>query len=219
MFAEFRAKKPKRKNNNTNNANSNKTKRTAKARRKFELFKTTFYQVLCTYNPDVVGNDEQDFLEYLAEQVWDEGVLQQMSMIDTINDDSSVTSSNVVDSSNGGDNGIQLDEQEIISKICEVIKDDFVTFGVCENDETCIEISRTCQLCHRHMRLSFHHLIPRYTHKKVLKRKLFTKEEVLTRGVMICGPCHKACHKMISHYDMAYTYNTLEMLRQHDGVI
>ncbi|CAG8482633.1 5100_t:CDS:2 [Ambispora leptoticha] len=124
MFATFKETKPKKRNNNSKNANSNKTKRTTRALRKFVLFKTTFYQVLCTHNPDVVGDDEQDFLEYLAEQVWDEGILQQVSLIDLSSnsgatDNYSNSVSKIVDSSNDSNNGIQLNEQEIIAKICE----------------------------------------------------------------------------------------------------
>ncbi|RIB16849.1 hypothetical protein C2G38_1911280, partial [Gigaspora rosea] len=77
----------------------------------------------------------------------------------------------------------------------------------------------TCELCHRRMPLTFHHLIPRAVHKRVIKKGLFTKDECLTRGTNICRPCHSACHKMISHEQMAYEYNSVDKLLEHEGVI
>lgn len=74
-----------------------------------------------------------------------------------------------------------------------------------------------CELCEREMPLTFHHLIPRTTHKKMLKRNLFEKKE-LNRGIYVCRPCHNAIHKLIDEYTMAQEYNTLEKLLDHEGV-
>jgi uncharacterized Fe-S cluster-containing MiaB family protein len=67
------------------------------------------------------------------------------------------------------------------------------------------------------MPLTFHHLIPKTTHKRMLKRNLFEKKE-LQRGIDVCRPCHNALHKLIDEFTMAEKYNTLELLLEHEGV-
>lgn len=75
-----------------------------------------------------------------------------------------------------------------------------------------------CELCKRFMPLTFHHLVPKSTHKLVVKRKLFSKDEVNSRGINICRPCHSAIHRLIDHKQMAYEYNSLDKLLEHEGV-
>lgn len=74
-----------------------------------------------------------------------------------------------------------------------------------------------CLLCGRDMPLTWHHLIPRTTHKKLLKRNLYTTKE-LNRGIMICRPCHSAIHKLIDEETMAAEFNTLEKLESYEPV-
>ncbi|CAG8567844.1 16803_t:CDS:2 [Cetraspora pellucida] len=165
--------------------------------KKLGLFRTTFYQVLCNHNPDIIASDN-DFVEYLAEQVWDLDILS-LILVDNSESESA--------KSDKSDKAIKpLSEKEVVEKIYDVVKDDFLTFEVCQNEQ-------------EHMPLTFHHLIPRVMHKRVVKKGLFTKEECLTRGTNICRPCHSACHKMISHEKMAYEYNTVDKLLEHEGVI
>ncbi|KAI9012268.1 hypothetical protein DFJ74DRAFT_710263 [Hyaloraphidium curvatum] len=69
-----------------------------------------------------------------------------------------------------------------------------------------------CELCARGpMRLTFHHLIPKKTHKKLLKRGIFSKSD-LARGAALCRPCHSAVHRLHPHEDLALNYNTVELL-------
>ncbi|KAG9303847.1 hypothetical protein G9A89_018744 [Geosiphon pyriformis] len=264
MIAHFKVK-PSKKFKKSTNQKQNSSKRNRKAVKQLARFRNTFYQVLCEHNPDLLG-EEADFLEYLGEQVWEESALQRFSKM-TKSIELSVNGQTSRDQKVLEVDTENLDiitEVEVTSSIFEIVKNEFLNFGVCYDENQCLEICQgivskwksvinpisnsildkeyeldnddveedenveeeeeeerepgTCELCHRHMSLGFHHLIPRWTHKKVVKRNLFTKQEVLTRGIMICGACHSACHKMISHDDMAYTYNTLEKLREHEGV-
>ncbi|KAJ3293558.1 hypothetical protein HK104_004373 [Borealophlyctis nickersoniae] len=80
-------------------------------------------------------------------------------------------------------------------------------------------VAGVCELCERPMPLTFHHLIPRATHKKLLKRGLFTKQEMCTRGVMLCRPCHSAVHRQFDHLTLALEYNSIEKLLEHEGII
>ncbi|ORZ41685.1 hypothetical protein BCR44DRAFT_39274 [Catenaria anguillulae PL171] len=76
-----------------------------------------------------------------------------------------------------------------------------------------------CELCTRGpMRLTFHHLIPRKTHAKMLKKGLFTKDEMHSRGAMVCRPCHNTIHRFFDHETLATERNTIEKLLEDDRV-
>jgi len=87
----------------------------------------------------------------------------------------------------------------------------------------------TCELCERDVRRTFHHLIPRETHSKYLKKKTLPDnlKEIATDigidssmskvwlnmyGVMICRPCHSAVHLAAPNDVLAEQYNTLDLL-------
>lgn len=72
-----------------------------------------------------------------------------------------------------------------------------------------------CALCQRGLPLSFHHLIPRLTHKRRWVRQNCNVED-LQRGIWVCSPCHSAIHRFIEHNDLAQHYNTTEKLLLHE---
>ena len=64
-----------------------------------------------------------------------------------------------------------------------------------------------CPICEREVDVkdtTEHHLVPK---SKKGKEK-----------VAMCIACHKMLHKLISNKDMAKIYNTIEKLREHEGV-
>jgi hypothetical protein len=67
-----------------------------------------------------------------------------------------------------------------------------------------------CKLCQRIMPLTFHHLIPRATHTKMLHT--FDRWTMRQRGIDICRPCHNTVHKTWDEMELAMKYNTLELL-------
>jgi hypothetical protein len=75
-----------------------------------------------------------------------------------------------------------------------------------------------CVLCERTMPLTFHHLIPRTTHKKMSKRYEMDKKE-MNRGIWLCRPCHSAIHNFITEENMALEYNSLDKLLEHEKVL
>lgn len=75
-----------------------------------------------------------------------------------------------------------------------------------------------CLICEREMPLTFHHLIPKSTHKKMIKQHGYTKLYLNTHGIDICRPCHSQIHRLIPLDDMAMEYNTLEKVLSHSGV-
>ena len=73
-----------------------------------------------------------------------------------------------------------------------------------------------CVLCEREMPLTFHHLFPRTTHKKMMKKGYEKKE--LCVGIMVCRPCHSAIHRFIDEESMSAQYYSLEKLLEHQKV-
>jgi hypothetical protein len=60
-------------------------------------------------------------------------------------------------------------------------------------DAAAVTADELCELCHRKMKLTRHHLVPREVHAKMLK-KGFAKDWML-RLAAICRPCHSAVHR------------------------
>lgn len=88
--------------------------------------------------------------------------------------------------------------------------------GEDDDEEEFDGIPGECPICNRQMPLTFHHLIPKSTHKKMIK--LYSKEHLCSRGIDICRPCHSHIHRLIPLMDMAEHYNTLESILSHKGV-
>ena len=75
----------------------------------------------------------------------------------------------------------------------------------------------SCVLCQRDLPLTFHHVIPRFVHKKRWVKKAFTAEQ-LQEGLWMCRPCHSAIHRFIGHADLARQYRTVADLLGHEQV-
>lgn len=76
----------------------------------------------------------------------------------------------------------------------------------------------TCEMCEREMETTFHHLIPKKNHNKNWCKKMFTREEMKTRGIDVCKDCHSTIHRFIDHKTLARKYNTLELLMAHPDI-
>tara|TARA_R100001440_G_scaffold53394_4_gene73086 strand:+ start:14398 stop:14679 length:282 start_codon:yes stop_codon:yes gene_type:complete len=61
-------------------------------------------------------------------------------------------------------------------------------------------------------RLTRHHLIPRRLHSKRRFLKLFSREDMITRTLWVCRPCHNAIHRTCSEYELGLTFNSREKL-------
>jgi len=82
-----------------------------------------------------------------------------------------------------------------------------------------------CEMCSRHMLLTFHHLIPKDTHTTYLKKRLPTGiEGEPTRhflnqyGTMICRQCHSYVHRIADNHTLAKEYNTVGKIMAHPMV-
>lgn len=67
-----------------------------------------------------------------------------------------------------------------------------------------------CEICKRRMRLTKHHLTPKFMHSR-LKQKGRSREE-LSKCAMICKICHTAVHHFFSEKVLATEYNTIDKL-------
>merc|ERR1719321_1551366 len=85
----------------------------------------------------------------------------------------------------------------------------------------------TCEMCKRHMLLTFHHLIPKDTHRRYEGKRLPpgvdgpakpTREFLNTYGTMICRKCHSFVHNLASNDKLATDFNTVEKLLANESV-
>jgi hypothetical protein len=75
-----------------------------------------------------------------------------------------------------------------------------------------------CEICGRDwINLSYHHLIPRMVHDKVVKRGWHKKED-LENVAWLCGACHRFVHSFAGHEELAREYFTVERLLAEDKV-
>jgi hypothetical protein len=77
----------------------------------------------------------------------------------------------------------------------------------------------TCELCDRdHIPLTYHHLIPRSTHARVLKRA-WHPPEALQSVAWLCRACHSFVHaKVGSNEELAREWFTVERLKEREDV-
>ena len=93
----------------------------------------------------------------------------------------------------------------------------------------------TCELCEREIRRTFHHLIPKSTHSKYLKKKTLpenlkmvaksigveacvSKAWFNSYGAMVCRACHSALHLAASNSELAENYNTVSLLLENPKI-
>ncbi|EEH37460.1 hypothetical protein PAAG_07878 [Paracoccidioides lutzii Pb01] len=75
-----------------------------------------------------------------------------------------------------------------------------------------------CEICDRDwVPLTYHHLIPREVHDKVLKRK-WHDEWMLDSVAWLCRACHSFVHRMASNEELAKEWYTVERILQREDV-
>ncbi|KAI0121687.1 YisB protein [Xylariales sp. AK1849] len=76
-----------------------------------------------------------------------------------------------------------------------------------------------CELCDRDwINLTYHHLIPRFVHAKVLKRGWHRVED-LQSVAWLCAACHRFVHQFASHEDLARNFYTVDLLLEQEEVV
>ncbi|RDW78336.1 hypothetical protein BP5796_06188 [Coleophoma crateriformis] len=75
-----------------------------------------------------------------------------------------------------------------------------------------------CEICERSwIPLTYHHLIPREMHTKVLKRGWHT-QDMLENVAWICRACHSFVHRVASNEELAKDLYTVDLLRDREDV-
>ena len=75
-----------------------------------------------------------------------------------------------------------------------------------------------CEICDRDLvPLTYHHLIPRFVHAKVLKRG-WHREDELQNVAWLCRACHSFVHHFAGHEDLARYYYTVELLLEQEEI-
>ncbi|KAK6533610.1 hypothetical protein TWF694_002547 [Orbilia ellipsospora] len=74
-----------------------------------------------------------------------------------------------------------------------------------------------CELCAREVKLTYHHLIPRSTHSRVLKKRMHP-EYMLNRVAWLCRSCHSFVHHCEENMELAKNWYTIELLEQRDDI-
>ncbi|KAK1757242.1 hypothetical protein QBC47DRAFT_378704 [Echria macrotheca] len=76
-----------------------------------------------------------------------------------------------------------------------------------------------CEICQRDwINLSYHHLIPRFVHAKVVKRGWHRPDE-LQNVAWLCGACHAFVHCFAGHEDLARYYYTVDLLLAQPEIV
>jgi hypothetical protein len=74
-----------------------------------------------------------------------------------------------------------------------------------------------CELCGRDVsRVTSHHLIPKATHTKRLKRELGEERNVQAD---LCVACHRQLHYLFENKILGRELNTLDVIRRNEDVI
>ncbi|EIW53088.1 uncharacterized protein TRAVEDRAFT_40562 [Trametes versicolor FP-101664 SS1] len=74
-----------------------------------------------------------------------------------------------------------------------------------------------CEICEREVPLTYHHLIPREVHNKVLKKK-WHPEAMLNSVAWLCRPCHTAVHHVATNEVLAKEFYTVELLLAREDI-
>ncbi|PVF94395.1 hypothetical protein CPB86DRAFT_789097 [Serendipita vermifera] len=74
-----------------------------------------------------------------------------------------------------------------------------------------------CEICSREVPLTYHHLIPRSTHDKVLRRK-WHSPDMLNVVAWLCRPCHNAVHKFAPNEELAQHFYSVDLLMQQEPI-
>lgn len=74
------------------------------------------------------------------------------------------------------------------------------------------DLATVCEICDRSwIPLTYHHLIPRGVHAKVIKRG-WHSEDQLGNVAWLCRACHSFVHRVVTHEELAREYFTVERL-------
>ncbi|KAL2609846.1 hypothetical protein R1flu_028419 [Riccia fluitans] len=202
-------------------------------------------ELILNLNEDYDGgnsDDDDELLNYVTSEIWNADVLQSLPLNGTEEMTSKQRRAILQNSStrlvfalnrNLKSLGCTKDDEESLAVCRNVIKEWWKLVEQPEEHEAAAARGGEeeadsdeeeesvppghCAMCLRYMPLTFHHLCPRMLHKSMLKKGLYTKQNI-NEGIDICRPCHSAIHHVFDHETMALKVNTLEKLMEDERV-
>lgn len=107
---------------------------------------------------------------------------------------------------------------EVINQLEEILgSDDFLKeiwedkYEITEVQEEAEQLAPgLCMVCERHMKLTRHHVFPRETHKKLVKKGYDNSKINLT--IPICRMCHSTIHRFFTNDQLSESYYTVDLL-------
>jgi len=80
------------------------------------------------------------------------------------------------------------------------------------------DLATACEICDRSwIPLTYHHLIPRGVHAKVLKRGWHTEDQ-LNSVAWICRACHSFVHRIATNEELAKDWYTVNRLLEREDI-
>ncbi|KAJ7738260.1 hypothetical protein DFH07DRAFT_85835 [Mycena maculata] len=76
---------------------------------------------------------------------------------------------------------------------------------------------KECEICEREIPLTYHHLIPRSTHAKAVKKK-WHPTGMLNSVAWLCRPCHTVVHQVATNEELALNYHSVDLLLQREDI-
>jgi len=167
-------------------------------------------------------SDLDDFTSYLADEVWPflPAVLREASYdtrdklpeADTISLDNTPTS--FVDTLVSY--GLSSDDDAALTLLRKVVVD-YIAQISAPLPQWGSTRTETCELCERAVPLTYHHLIPRSTHTKVLKSK-WHPERMLNSVAWLCRPCHTVVHACATNEELARNFYSMKLLLERQDL-
>ncbi|KAH6879695.1 hypothetical protein BKA70DRAFT_1345035 [Coprinopsis sp. MPI-PUGE-AT-0042] len=191
----------------------------------FSLFKDCLASRLLA-KPDFSGAAEEldEFASYLAEEAWpilpvsfQEANYEDRDKIpdaDSISLDA--ISASFIDTFISYELAKDADHDDALKFLRKVIAD-YVEQACAPPPVWKATRTTECEICERQVGLSYHHLIPRSTHAKVLK-KGWHPESMINKVAWLCRACHSAVHRVASNDDLARYYHTVELLLEREDI-
>ncbi|KAI0782773.1 hypothetical protein C8Q75DRAFT_786777 [Abortiporus biennis] len=171
---------------------------------------------------DEAFNDLDDFTSFLSSEVWPnlpkslrEATHESRTSIpdlDSVPLDNTPTS--FIDTLISC--GLSDDSESAISFLRKVLED-YIDDATAPPPVWSKTRTKECEICEREVPLTYHHLIPRETHAKVLKKK-WHPESMINSVAWLCRPCHSAVHHVASNEDLARYLYTVELLLEREDI-
>jgi 5-methylcytosine-specific restriction endonuclease McrA len=115
--------------------------------------------------------------------------------------------------------GILPESLDLTAAFLRPVLTDYITSATTGPPVWASTRTEACEICERDwIPLSYHHLIPRDVHAKVLKRG-WHEEWQLNSVAWLCRACHSFVHRMASNEELAREYYTVERILERDDVL